>query len=137
MESPCWVWMGCKRGKYGAFSLDRKLVSSHRVALTLTCGPLPERVFVLHKCDAPSCCRPDHLFLGDAADNMRDMASKGRKVVALGESHGISKLTEPDIVKIRALYAAGGISLMKLSRRFGVQHSVIRRIVRRELWKHV
>lgn len=41
-------------------------------------GPVPKGRFVLHRCDVPACCNVDHLFLGSAADNARDMAAKGR-----------------------------------------------------------
>jgi hypothetical protein len=35
-------------------------------------------MWVLHRCDNPPCTNPSHLFLGDAAANGADMASKGR-----------------------------------------------------------
>jgi hypothetical protein len=50
---------------------------------------------VLHNCDTPRCCNELHLFLGTHADNMHDMATKGRHFsvtkpgrVARGDRHG-------------------------------------------------
>jgi len=41
-------------------------------------GPISDGLWVLHRCDNPPCCRPDHLFLGTPADNTADMIAKGR-----------------------------------------------------------
>jgi hypothetical protein len=33
---------------------------------------------ILHRCDNPQCCNPEHLFVGTQAENMADMRRKGR-----------------------------------------------------------
>lgn len=75
----CWEWTGSKRGNgYGCLAVGGRQVGAHRVAWETQNGPIPEGLFVLHKCDNPPCVRPDHLFLGTAKDNAMDMARKGR-----------------------------------------------------------
>lgn len=80
----CWEWQGARRkpwnygvvqtGRWGASCVQR----AHRVAWALTYGPIPDGLWVLHRCDNPPCVRPDHLFLGDAFVNMQDCVQKGR-----------------------------------------------------------
>lgn len=84
----CWPWTAhTRRRGYGCIRLPGRNVVAHRYAWALTHGaePTPDR-FVCHRCDNPPCCNPAHLFLGDAAANMADMASKGR--AATGDRHG-------------------------------------------------
>jgi hypothetical protein len=72
-KTGCLLWRQGKRRVYGAIS-----ISAPRLAWEIANGPIPEGMQVLHRCDEPRCCEPDHLFLGTAADNMADMRRKGR-----------------------------------------------------------
>lgn len=76
----CWEWVGVRSKKgYGKFPLSRGDTRlAHRYAWELVRGPIPDNLCVLHHCDNPSCCRPDHLFVGSRADNNADMCAKGR-----------------------------------------------------------
>jgi hypothetical protein len=76
LESPaCWIWTGnIGPNGYGRFGQRY----AHRLSYEWMRGPIPEGMFVLHHCDNPPCVRPDHLFLGTAADNSHDMVRKGR-----------------------------------------------------------
>jgi len=74
----CWNWKGSKVAKrYGGFKLDIYMLA-HRVSWIWANGPIPDGLYVCHKCDNGFCVRPDHLFLGSQQDNMNDMKSKGR-----------------------------------------------------------
>jgi hypothetical protein len=57
-------------------------------------------------------------------------------MAAAGEQHGSAKLDEIQVRKIRAL-AKLGFTHRKLAHLYGVTHSVIGAIVRRETWRHL
>lgn len=50
----------------------------HRVAWTIERGPIPDGLYVLHRCDNPPCVNVEHLFLGTVRDNNADRDAKGR-----------------------------------------------------------
>lgn len=90
-NSGCWIWTGniLIRGGYGCFTMRPAglfMRRAHRLSWQLYRRPdLPKKIHILHSCDNVLCVNPDHLFEGDQAINMRDMALKGRQ--AKGKTH--------------------------------------------------
>ena len=77
----CWMWTASKHQKgYGQVRIEGKLYRAHRLSYEWTYGSFDKKLCVCHKCDNPSCVKPEHLFLGTVTDNMRDMCVKGRHV---------------------------------------------------------
>lgn len=147
----CWFWRGYRRPDgYGEISdgtpRHRKL-RTHRVAWELTNGPIPGGLEACHRCDTPACVRPDHLFLGTQADNIRDMWTKNRGTRAgrgrvghpgiRGEANVHAKLTAADVAAIRRRYATGTVKQSTLAHEYGLTQSGISRIVLRKSWTDV
>lgn len=104
----CWEWTGGRNGRgYGVFHYQGRTRIATRAYFTLTQGPLPRGVCVLHRCDNPPCVRPDHLFLGTHKDNTADMQAKGRGNYATGERVRNAKLTRAAVEEIRRRHAVG------------------------------
>lgn len=113
----CWPWQAFKDTTgYGKVGGHGRVWRAHRVAYAFTHGE-PGALSVLHRCDNPSCCNPAHLFLGTQADNMRDMAVKGRS------PH--SKISEDTVVAARVLRLLG-MSLSAVARHFNVSRAALR-----------
>lgn len=79
----CWEWPKARnKWGYGTFRLPLsdggQETLAHRVAWTLTYGPIPAGQLVCHTCDNPACCRPSHLWLGTNKENLLDCITKGR-----------------------------------------------------------
>jgi hypothetical protein len=139
---PCWLWTGTRifsqperikgwtSGGYGQCwgGVERGKMYAHRWSWEIANGPIPDGLKVLHRCDAPPCVRPSHLFLGTVKDNARDMTDKGRARGRWGETHHTAKLSNDHVREIRARHAQGETG-RDLAADYGVAHSTISRIV--------
>lgn len=56
-----------------------------------------------------------------------------------GSSHHLARLTESDVIRLRSLYAAGGVSFMDLADSicYHVCESTLRLAVRGTTWSHL
>jgi hypothetical protein len=141
----CWLWIGpADAAGYGRMGVGSKangtkgVVIVHRFSWQLAFGPIPDGMFVCHRCDTPACVRPDHLFLGSPADNTHDSMTKQRFKAPPrfhGEQLPAAKLTESDVREIRRL--AGQETYASMARRLGVTPRVVRLAARSESWTHV
>lgn len=140
VDSGCWEWQGYRDRKgYGRPRIGKGVDSAHRISYQLFVAEIPPGLCVCHKCDNPPCVNPEHLFLGTKADNNADMVAKGRHRSGgchRGTSNGRAKLTEADVVQIRAA-AASGETKRAIARRYSMDESSIGLLVRRITWSHV
>lgn len=151
----CWIWTrSLIGGGYGCFNIARhKTWYAHRFSYSLLVGEIPKDMQCLHRCDNRKCVNPLHLFLGTNSDNVADKIAKGRnnhmkgpawsefirQNQPRGESAATAKLSESDVLKIRALYKYGShdFGTIALARQFGIGCSYVSAIVHRRNWKHV
>lgn len=111
-SSGCWEWQGSvKSSGYGQIRNPEtgRPVYVHRVMANAAQGDV-----VLHSCDNRKCCNPNHLSLGTQAENLADMASKGRG----RKGH---KLSDCDVLTIMSSSKKG----YELAEEFGVSPATI------------
>lgn len=80
-QSPdkCWEWTAWTNHKgYGKIKIQGKMKFSHRVVFEETFGPIHNGLYVMHICDNPKCCNPNHLKQGTLLENNQDRHRKGR-----------------------------------------------------------
>ena len=134
----CWVWTGSlDRHGYGRIRSEGPQLQAHRASWELHKGPVPKGegyhgICVLHRCDNPPCVNPIHLFLGSHTINMVDKVEKGRS--PRGETHGKTKLTDLQVVEIRAL--AGTMLQREIGARFGVSQTHVGRLISQQRRPH-
>jgi len=126
-------FIGCEG--YTRIILSGKHASVHRLVAETYLGPCPDGCVVNHK---------DGNKLNNSVSNLEYVTQKRNIQHGLetglspsfGETHGMAKLTEKEVLEIRAAY--GDCHLCsKLAGKYGVCRSMIYKIRAGRNWKHV
>lgn len=137
----CWVWKGSfKENGYpqlGVGSITngtRTMRMAHRLSWLIHFGEVPPKQFVLHHCDNPKCVNPNHLYLGNNADNMRDAANRNR--ICNGTRHSFAKLNPAKVRRIRKLFSKGK-NCHQIAKSLGVASATIQQVIEGQTWRRV
>ena len=138
----CWHWKAStNKDGYGQFWIGDTFVGAHRYAWEQyrKCK-VPEGKMILHLCDNPDCCNPNHLYCGDQLDNMKDRHERGPKVPAhilanpklyANEIWLIRKLR---IIKSKGIYTRYKFPENFVAKMFKVDQSLVHLIWNSEKW---
>jgi hypothetical protein len=123
VPSGCREWQSKRdKGGYGHFTRrDGVDVRAHRFAWEKFVGPIPEGMLVLHRCDNPRCVNTAHLFIGNHADNARDMVQKGRH-------WGRRALDEDGVAEARRLIESSAYSQTGIAGILGINQTTVSRL---------
>lgn len=147
-KNGCWEWSGAGTGKgHGRLRWSGRQVCAHRLAaylsglisaLDLEAG-VGGPDLVLHHCDNPLCCNPDHIYVGTQSQNLRDAYVRGRRVPyhERGTAHPNSRFTDAQIREVRKLYALGGKTQAQIAELFGASQTWVSQVIRRKRYQDV
>lgn len=112
-------------------------VGVHTLVAETFLGRRPPGLVVRHVDGVNSNNHLDNLQWGTPQENEADKDAAGTKVN--GTKHHSNKLTEADVLAIRARYVSGDktASLRAIGSDYGVSAKTVQRIVQRKIWKHV
>ena len=132
-SSGCWLWMGIKCNGYGRVFWKGKQRMTHHVSYILSGNIIPEGLHLAHSenCIGKS-CNPLHLTPKTPKENNADKIRDGTN--QSGERHPLVKLTETQVLNIRA---RNGENQRLLGEEFGVKQITISNILLRKSWKHI
>ncbi len=161
-EGECWRWKGSIReNRYGAFYVNYRSPTAHRVALGLHLGlwPLPlynasgDGLVVCHSCHTRDCVNPAHLRLDTQKSNISESKDAGRlaggsrngsikypEKLKRGEESPVSKLSEKTVVGVRKSYVLAGRqrgTMTAVARKYGISLQHAWAIIHRKVWAHL
>lgn len=126
----CWPFTGSPGSEKAVLSSTDGCTSIivPRMSWELFYGVALGSLRACHQCDTPRCCNPGHVFDGTQADNMRDMAAKGRR--RGGHRLPAAQSLDRDS-RMYARYQAGGVTMAEIAADYGLGVSAVCRILKR------
>lgn len=130
-ESGCWLYKN-RPNEYGKIFLSNKVgeqrnVFAHRLSYEVHIGPIPQGMYICHKCDVRGCVNPEHLYAGTHEDNTRDVVERGRH---FSEKHyenvrRMRKMDDPTAELLKADYATGRYTQFDLAKKYGCSQATV------------
>lgn len=121
------------------FNLGHKKVTAKRASLVLHGHDVPAQMQAISCRRNLECVNPRHLAVGTRSDMLHRAVKAGRlahRPRALGEQHGLARLTTSEVVRIRHSLA-GGVSRTDIADYYGVSWQAIKQVVDGRTWSHV
>lgn len=134
IRSPRKVLTANGKRKYKVVNIGRVPRYVHRLVALAFHGEPATDLWVLHRDDDPLNNRPSNLYWGTPKENSADKEANGN--APRGEHHQSAKLTEVQVVEIRARSEAGE-SRKSLAAAFGLCPQAVSHIVNRKRWAHL
>ena len=138
-ENGCWVWNGLFSGPNRTMGVVRAVNGKQTYAHIFSHNkynmndPITdEKPQLLHMCGNKKCVNPEHLRAATIQE-VRAFSVDGY----MGSNNSNAELNEIEVLEIRRLYSTGTNSMIELAGIFNVHRSLINKIVRRKLWRHI
>lgn len=132
-DDNCLIWpFGRAANGYGQLGFEGRASFAHRAMCCLSHGPPPTpKHHAAHSCGRGKlgCVNPKHISWKTAVENEADKIAHG--TIVRGNRHAASKLSEADVLAIRA---SVGVWQKDLAQQFGVNQVTISKILARKVW---
>ena len=160
--SPCWRWTrSITSTGYGQVCHNNIRWNTHRLSYYIHngCVEIEKGKHICHRCDNKECSNPEHLYLGTAKENAKDVWDRGIKLrkepklkgmptgiktagcftseATSGEHNTKAKLSWEQVRAIRQKHSEGlkyG-ELKKMAEEYHISYNAIQKIIANDTWK--
>lgn len=130
----CLLWPFSTTRGYGTVWNGVRTMPAHRYVCSLAHGSPPAASDCAHSCGNRLCCNPKHLRWATRAENEADKIKHGKD--NRGQRHGLSKLTNEQVLAIKAKRRAG-MKRKDLALEYNLKPATIYDITSGRRWQHL
>ena len=125
----CYLWKGYKHPEHARPIVNRggKMTLAAHLAFNFVKGPIPNGLLLRRSCDMQTCINPEHLLLGNKADNANDAYERGQ--IPWGDRKRATKVTDIQALLLRAARQNGTLNRRAAAAALGVAYSTVANIV--------